>query len=165
MRLPARGMGREGRHRHELGAPHLAPARRSCRSAGRSTSPTGGSLSQVAQRSATARPSPIARRRRYFDEHARLSGFENDGSRAFDISRPRRHLGDEAFDALAPFQWPLRAGEGTHRAPFRATAASSRRPAGPLRGHRRAPPGSATCLARHGRSFSTPAASATSGTP
>jgi assimilatory nitrate reductase catalytic subunit len=46
-----------------------------------------------------------------FDEHARLSGFENDGSRAFDISG-RAGLGREAFDALAPFQWPLRAGEG-----------------------------------------------------
>jgi assimilatory nitrate reductase catalytic subunit len=47
-----------------------------------------------------------------FDEHARLSGFENAGSRAFDISG-LVHLDDEAFDALQPFQWPLRPGGGS----------------------------------------------------
>jgi len=45
-----------------------------------------------------------------FDEHARLSGFENDGSRAFDISGAAG-AGGAAFDRLAPFQWPLRAGD------------------------------------------------------
>jgi assimilatory nitrate reductase catalytic subunit len=44
-----------------------------------------------------------------FDEHARLSGLENDGHRAFDISGAAA-LGGEAFDHMAPFQWPLRAG-------------------------------------------------------
>jgi len=50
-----------------------------------------------------------------FDEHARLSGFENEGERAFDISGAAGLTGS-AFDALAPFQWPLRApGEPTSR--------------------------------------------------
>ena len=47
-----------------------------------------------------------------FDEHARLSGFENAGSRAFDISG-LAGLGREAFAELAPIQWPC----GTGAAP------------------------------------------------
>jgi assimilatory nitrate reductase catalytic subunit len=45
-----------------------------------------------------------------FREHARLSGFENAGGRAFDISGAAG-LSKAAFDALEPFQWPLRAPE------------------------------------------------------
>jgi assimilatory nitrate reductase catalytic subunit len=41
-----------------------------------------------------------------FDEHARLSGFENGGTRAFDISGAAG-LDRAAFDRLEPFQWPL----------------------------------------------------------
>jgi len=44
-----------------------------------------------------------------FDEHARLSGFENEGMRAFDISGIAGATG-EAFQRLEPFQWPLRPG-------------------------------------------------------
>jgi assimilatory nitrate reductase catalytic subunit len=40
-----------------------------------------------------------------FDEHARLSGFENEGMRAFDISGAAG-LGANAFRDLEPFQWP-----------------------------------------------------------
>lgn len=47
-----------------------------------------------------------------FREHARLSAFENKGSRAFDIGGAVR----ERFDALTPFQWPCRTrGETTAR--------------------------------------------------
>ena len=42
-----------------------------------------------------------------FREHAALSGFENAGERAFDISQ-LESLSDAAYDALTPFQWPLR---------------------------------------------------------
>src|SRR6266700_2810831 len=42
-----------------------------------------------------------------FREHAALSGFENDGTRDFDIGGLTA-LSDEAFDAMAPVQWPLR---------------------------------------------------------
>jgi assimilatory nitrate reductase catalytic subunit len=42
-----------------------------------------------------------------FREHAALSAFENDGSRDFDIGG-LEGLSDEAFDAMAPVQWPIR---------------------------------------------------------
>ncbi len=67
-------------------------------------------LSQVARRLGHGNAFAYRSAADIFDEHARLSGFENGGSRAFDISG-RAGLGREAFDALAPFQWPLRAGE------------------------------------------------------
>jgi assimilatory nitrate reductase catalytic subunit len=41
-----------------------------------------------------------------FREHAALSGFENDGSRDFDISG-LAGLDEEAYDALPPMQWPI----------------------------------------------------------
>jgi assimilatory nitrate reductase catalytic subunit len=44
-----------------------------------------------------------------FREHAALSAFENSGSRDFDIGG-LKSLSDQAFDALAPVQWPLRKG-------------------------------------------------------
>jgi assimilatory nitrate reductase catalytic subunit len=40
-----------------------------------------------------------------FCEHARLSGFENDGGRLFDISSVA-DLDKSAFDTMAPFHWP-----------------------------------------------------------
>ena len=45
-----------------------------------------------------------------FKEHAALSAFENDGTRDFDIGALAT-LSEEAFDALAPVQWPAREGE------------------------------------------------------
>ncbi|SDS66174.1 nitrate reductase [Bradyrhizobium canariense] len=45
-----------------------------------------------------------------FREHAALSAFENGGSRDFDVGA-LSSLSDEAFDAMAPVQWPIRAGE------------------------------------------------------
>ena len=42
-----------------------------------------------------------------FREHAALSAFENYGTRDFDIGAVAE-IGDEAFDALAPMQWPAR---------------------------------------------------------
>jgi assimilatory nitrate reductase catalytic subunit len=44
-----------------------------------------------------------------FREHAALSGFENDGERAFDISA-LADVSDADYDNLAPVQWPLRPG-------------------------------------------------------
>jgi assimilatory nitrate reductase catalytic subunit len=51
-----------------------------------------------------------------FREHAALSAFENDGARDFDIGALAAADG-AAFDALEPFQWPLRQGatEGRQR--------------------------------------------------
>jgi assimilatory nitrate reductase catalytic subunit len=45
-----------------------------------------------------------------FREHAGLSAFENNGSRDFDIGA-LASLSDDAFDAMAPVLWPIRAGE------------------------------------------------------
>jgi assimilatory nitrate reductase catalytic subunit len=44
-----------------------------------------------------------------FREHAALSGFENNGSRDFDIGG-LKSVSDEGFDAMAPINWPLRWG-------------------------------------------------------
>ncbi|MBN8915208.1 MAG: molybdopterin-dependent oxidoreductase [Rhizobiales bacterium] len=51
-----------------------------------------------------------------FREHAALSGFENDGTRDFDISAFAA-LTEVAYEDIAPVQWPLPAGraEGTAR--------------------------------------------------
>jgi assimilatory nitrate reductase catalytic subunit len=45
-----------------------------------------------------------------FREHARLSAFENDGRRAFDIGAVAA-ISDSTYDTMEPFQWPWRAGE------------------------------------------------------
>ena len=42
-----------------------------------------------------------------FREHAALSPFENEGNRDFDIGGLKA-LSDEAFDTMAPVQWPIR---------------------------------------------------------
>src|SRR5215218_6909753 len=42
-----------------------------------------------------------------FREHAALSAFENEGNRDFDIGGLKA-LSDEAFDMMAPVQWPIR---------------------------------------------------------
>jgi assimilatory nitrate reductase catalytic subunit len=44
-----------------------------------------------------------------FREHAALSAFENNGNRDFDIGA-LTSLSDDAFDAMAPVQWPSREG-------------------------------------------------------
>ena len=51
-----------------------------------------------------------------FREHARLSGFENNRTRGFDISA-LAELSDAGYDALDPVQWPVtdQAPEGTPR--------------------------------------------------
>ena len=58
-------------------------------------------------------PSPAA----VFREHAALSAFENGGARAFDIGG-LADLGDAAYDALQPVQWPLPAGQSAGRKRF-----------------------------------------------
>jgi assimilatory nitrate reductase catalytic subunit len=53
-----------------------------------------------------------------FREHAALSGERNDGSRDFDISAFAQ-IANADYDALAPFQWPRRAGSHASEAPKR----------------------------------------------
>ena len=69
-------------------------------------------VTQVARRMGFASSFDYAGAADIFDEHARLSGFENGGSRAFDISA-LAGLGVHGYDALDPIQWPAhRTGHG-----------------------------------------------------
>jgi assimilatory nitrate reductase catalytic subunit len=52
-----------------------------------------------------------------FREHARLSAFENGGTRAFDIGTVA-DVSDAEYDLLEPFQWPRPTGEAGHGRPF-----------------------------------------------
>ena len=65
-------------------------------------------ISQIAQRMGYAEAFPYTKPAQIFREHARLSGFENDGLRAFDISA-LAELDDEGYEALHPVQWPVNA--------------------------------------------------------
>jgi assimilatory nitrate reductase catalytic subunit len=67
-------------------------------------------VTQVARRMGFAAQFPYGCAAEIFREHAALSAFENDGRRDFDIGALAA-ISDEAFDALDPVQWPLRAGE------------------------------------------------------
>lgn len=66
-------------------------------------------LSEVARRLGYGNAFSYCTASDIFDEHARLSGFENEGARAFDISGAAG-AGTAGFDRLVSFQWPLRPG-------------------------------------------------------
>jgi len=63
-------------------------------------------ITQVARRMGFAAQFPYERPADVFREHARLSGFENGGSRAFDIGA-LGDLDDVGYDCLRPVQWPV----------------------------------------------------------
>jgi assimilatory nitrate reductase catalytic subunit len=73
-------------------------------------------ITQVAQRMGFAAAFAYTRPVQIFREHARLSGFENQGKRAFDISA-LADLDDTHYDTLQPTQWPFneRSPKGTQR--------------------------------------------------
>ena len=73
-------------------------------------------ITQVAQRMGFADAFPYECPADVFREHAALSGFENGGRRAFDIGG-MADITNEAYDALAPIQWPVTAAapQGTPR--------------------------------------------------
>lgn len=73
-------------------------------------------ITQMAQRMGFAAAFSYTRPSQIFREHARLSGFENEGYRAFDISA-LSELTDDQYDALTPVQWPVNrsAPAGTRR--------------------------------------------------
>jgi assimilatory nitrate reductase catalytic subunit len=64
-------------------------------------------VTEVAHRLGFADAFPYACAADVFREHAGLSAFENYGTRDFDIGA-MAEIGDDAFDALAPMQWPAR---------------------------------------------------------
>jgi len=65
-------------------------------------------VSQVAQRLGYDEAFTYQHPAEIFREHAALSGFENNGSRAFDISGLAQ-LSDREWDELRPVQWPVNA--------------------------------------------------------
>jgi assimilatory nitrate reductase catalytic subunit len=67
-------------------------------------------ISEVARRMGYAAAFDYAGPADIFAEHVALSAFENEGARDFDLSG----LADADYEALAPVQWPVRAG-GTAR--------------------------------------------------
>lgn len=64
-------------------------------------------ITEVARRMGFSAAFPYTRPAEIFREHAALSGFENGGRRAFDISA-LADISDAAYDALTPIQWPVR---------------------------------------------------------
>lgn len=73
-------------------------------------------VSQVAQRLGFAESFSYQHPADIFREHARLSGFENDGARVFDISGLAQ-LSNQQWDEMQPLQWPINANapQGTSR--------------------------------------------------
>ena len=63
-------------------------------------------ISQVAQRMGFGEAFNYKHPAEIFREHAALSGFENDGKRAFDISG-LAHLSDDEWHNMTPIQWPV----------------------------------------------------------
>ena len=117
-----RRLGREGRDGHQFRAAR-------CRASGRFLPVPGEALPdwrqicEVAKRmgfgDAFAYRSPAE----IFAEYARLTATENDGRRDLDLGA-LADLSDDDYDALAPFQWPRRAGEAPARRASSPTAAS-----------------------------------------
>jgi assimilatory nitrate reductase catalytic subunit len=71
------------------------------------TRPDWWIVSEVAKRLGFAAAFDFNSAADVFREHAALSAFENDGGRDFDIGA-LQSLSDQAFDAMAPVQWPAR---------------------------------------------------------
>jgi assimilatory nitrate reductase catalytic subunit len=74
-------------------------------------------MTEVARRMGFAAAFDYRSSAQIFAEHAALSTFENDGSRDFDIGA-HADIDGAAYDALVPFQWPQRAGEGPRTTRF-----------------------------------------------
>ncbi|WP_398478796.1 molybdopterin-dependent oxidoreductase [Tardiphaga sp.] len=79
--------------------------------------PDWWALSEVAKRLGFEAGFRYSSAAEIFREHAALSDFENDGSRDFDIGG-LMHVSDDAFDTMAPVQWPLRKGTTRQQARF-----------------------------------------------
>ena len=102
------GLGREIRHGDQFGTAHLAAARVPRPRRAR-RKPDWWIVGEVAKRLGFGAAFDFNSAADVFREHAALSAFENDGGRDFDIGA-LKSLSDEAFDALAPVQWPIAAG-------------------------------------------------------
>src|ERR1700733_8015061 len=81
------------------------------------TKPDWWIVSEVAKRLGFATAFDFSSAADVFREHAALSGFENNGSRDFDIGGLSA-MSDEAFAEMGPMQWPMRYGELEPQARF-----------------------------------------------
>ena len=79
---------------------------RAFRKAAGQAQPDWWAVSKVAQRMGFEREFDYQHAADIFKEYAGLSGFENLGSRDFDISA-HKGITQAEYDALTPFQWPL----------------------------------------------------------
>ena len=71
-------------------------------------------ISETARRMGFADAFPYENPVEIFREHARLSGFENEGSRDFDIGA-LAEISDDDYESFQPVRWPLRARSGNSR--------------------------------------------------
>ena len=95
-----RRLGREGRHRHQFRALHLAPARRSAAPPGKAR-PDWWMLSEVARRMGWGDGVRLSTGRPTFSASMpRCPAFENDGGAALSISARWPSLGDDDYDRL-----------------------------------------------------------------
>jgi assimilatory nitrate reductase catalytic subunit len=77
-------------------------------------------LTEVARRMGFSQGFAFASSAEIFEEHARLSAFENHGSRDFDIGA-YAGMDRHAYDGLSPFQWPQPSGRKKAETRFFAT--------------------------------------------
>ncbi len=130
------------------------------------TKPDWWIVSQVARRLGFAAAFSFPSAAQVFREHAALSAFENNGTRAFDLGG-LANISDGDFDALDPVQWPLREGENRHGRKDRRFFMAGQFYTPSCKGRFVAPepPTSKAVASKRFRSASTPDECATSGTP
>lgn len=97
-------MGREERHGNQLRTKDLAPAR--FHGATGEARADWWIVARVAQALGFGSAFAWQHPHEVFSEHAALSGYENDGQRAFDIGG-LADLSREAWEALEPVRWPV----------------------------------------------------------
>ena len=156
------GLGRKIRHRDQFGAPHLPPARLP-RCAGRSEAGLvdrrrGRQSASALVRHSISHPPPIS-----FASTPRSRPSRTTAA-AISIIGALTEVSDEAFDTLAPVQWPVARGRSAAGAVLRRRRLLRRRSAWRASSRRKCPRCAAR-PARRGRCGSTPAASGTNGTP
>ena len=158
-----RDLGREGRHRHQFRALHLAPARvprpARRRPAGLVDVRAGGPPHGLGARFR------LRRSRRYFSRTCGAVGVRERRRARVRYRRVRRHLADAAYDALraGAMALPEAGRRRRHGAPVRRRRRSPPRTGAPA--WWRSPPLRRTKDRRTIRWCSTPAGCATSGTP
>ena len=137
-RAPARRrLGREGRHRHQLRAPHLAPARLPAPPG--EARPDWWIVAEVARRMGFGAPSPT-RPRPTSSASTRRSPPSRTTARASSTSAASPASTDAAYDALAPVAMAgPRRGDGRARPPLRRGRLLRRRTAAPASSPSRRP--------------------------